>query len=699
MAAVGHGGVALAAGPPLVGPQWASAVGSSAAKLSVRIDPDGSTATYHFEYTTEAAYQADLAVPGHDGFAGAKKAPVADATVGIGLVTVSHRCPRWPPEPATGTGQWRGTRIRPAPRSGRPEPSPPGPPGCCSRTTAAGRWSPRSTKTAARSTLPGAIAGGGVLQAAADGSSVTYGSAASFAGGSAGPRPASTSPCAAAPAGARRTSPRRSPTLRRRRRASPTSSSPPTSARGLLLNGDHCAAGVALPGRKPAAAGHRRAAGLPELLPARSAAASTPCWATADVAELDLDPADFDLRFAGASPTSTTSSSPAARRSPPPRPKSPGRRLRPGQPEPLRVVPGQRPDLDQRQLAGRGARRAGGRGLRQTAPASTSPWRATSSCARAAGRPNRSTPAAGEGGASRPPPPTAPSPSSSKAGHLWRYDAAADAGHRPHPGGRRVGVLGASPTAPPSTTWTPPALERWHERHRRRHRSRPAPTRPTPATTRRPPAPPGSAPTATSSSSSRTLSHRLTTATTTPTRSPASPTRGLPLRRHGRRSHLRLLQPDRRGARRPLDDPRRDRQRHRGRLRTQAYKPRVLSADGRRVFFDSARRRWRRPDTNGDDRRLPVGGRRASGSCAKAGGCVSLISSGRAAGGATFVDASADGSDVFFLTDGSLVGSRPRRARPLRRPGRRRLRRCPPADPLRRRRLPDPALRAGRPDR
>ncbi len=46
-----------------------------------------------------------------------------------------------------------------------------------------------------------------------------------------------------------------------------------------------------------------------------------------------------------------------------------------------------------------------------------------------------------------------------------------------------------------------------------------------------------------------------------------------------------------------------------------------------------------------------------SGGCTRPTGCVGLISSGRAEGGATFLDASADGSDAFFLTDGSLVPS------------------------------------------
>jgi Tol biopolymer transport system component len=90
---------------------------------------------------------------------------------------------------------------------------------------------------------------------------------------------------------------------------------------------------------------------------------------------------------------------------------------------------------------------------------------------------------------------------------------------------------------------------------------------------------------------------------------------------------------------------------------TDSYKPRVLSADGRRVFFDSADSlvpsdtdarpdvyQWEAPGT---------------GTCTGAGGCLSLISSGRGAEGAAFVDASADGSDAFFLTSQSLVGADP----------------------------------------
>lgn len=90
---------------------------------------------------------------------------------------------------------------------------------------------------------------------------------------------------------------------------------------------------------------------------------------------------------------------------------------------------------------------------------------------------------------------------------------------------------------------------------------------------------------------------------------------------------------------------------------TQAYKPRVLSADAQRVFFDS------------EDALLPFDTNNeadvyqweapGTGSCQRAGGCLALISSGRGAEGALFLDASADGSDAFFLTDESLVPGDP----------------------------------------
>jgi hypothetical protein len=85
---------------------------------------------------------------------------------------------------------------------------------------------------------------------------------------------------------------------------------------------------------------------------------------------------------------------------------------------------------------------------------------------------------------------------------------------------------------------------------------------------------------------------------------------------------------------------------------TRAYKPRSLSADGQRVFFNSADR-LAIQDSNGrpDVYEWEAPG---EGSCAREGGCLGLISSGRSGEASTFIDASANGSDAFFLTDSSL---------------------------------------------
>jgi hypothetical protein len=95
---------------------------------------------------------------------------------------------------------------------------------------------------------------------------------------------------------------------------------------------------------------------------------------------------------------------------------------------------------------------------------------------------------------------------------------------------------------------------------------------------------------------------------------------------------------------------------------TFSYKPRALSANGRRVFFDSGDAL-----VAGDSNTRSGSGAgipdvyeweaQGEGTCAAAGGCVGLISSGSAADQATFVDASADGGDAYFLTDASLVPS------------------------------------------
>jgi hypothetical protein len=98
-----------------------------------------------------------------------------------------------------------------------------------------------------------------------------------------------------------------------------------------------------------------------------------------------------------------------------------------------------------------------------------------------------------------------------------------------------------------------------------------------------------------------------------------------------------------------------------GILATQVYKPRVLSAGGSRLFFDSSDA-LALQDTNGrpDVYEWEAAGVGSCGGSSLAnGGCVRLISSGRDGEPSTFIDASASGEDAFFLTAASLVPSDP----------------------------------------
>lgn len=83
------------------------------------------------------------------------------------------------------------------------------------------------------------------------------------------------------------------------------------------------------------------------------------------------------------------------------------------------------------------------------------------------------------------------------------------------------------------------------------------------------------------------------------------------------------------------------------------YESHLLSDDGSRVFFESLDALVPR-DTNGQ---MDVYEHESdgSGSCADAAGCTNLISSGKGEEYAQFLDATPDGSDVFFITRSRLV--------------------------------------------
>jgi hypothetical protein len=91
-----------------------------------------------------------------------------------------------------------------------------------------------------------------------------------------------------------------------------------------------------------------------------------------------------------------------------------------------------------------------------------------------------------------------------------------------------------------------------------------------------------------------------------------------------------------------------------GERATRTYKPRALSSSGNRVFF-SSKDDLASQDSNKGEQDAYEWEAQGEGSCTKEGGCVQLVSSGRDGEASTFIDASLNGSDAFFLTAASLA--------------------------------------------
>lgn len=176
---------ALAAGPPIAGALWASQVDSRSATLSAEVDPNGSLTSGYFEYATQATYEAK-------GFSGAKRVNINVIGTEAGMFTVnfptiaglaSETTYRYRLVLTNGKGQITKPTAAPypffttAPASGGP-------------LLPDGRgWEMVSPpdKNGGGIAAPESIAEGATLQAAASGSAATYSSASSFAGGAGAP--------------------------------------------------------------------------------------------------------------------------------------------------------------------------------------------------------------------------------------------------------------------------------------------------------------------------------------------------------------------------------------------------------------------------------------------------------------------------------------------------------------------------------
>lgn len=184
---------ARAAGPPSLGASWSTEVVASSARLHGEVDPEGSATTYRFEYLTAAAYEANLD-GGDEPFDGAARSPTGSgATAGSGSSLL--------PVARTVAGLVPATAYRYRIVAQSPEGTTAGEPHLLVTQSLGGpsplldgrAWemvSP-SDKSGGSVGAPEALFGGGALQAAAGGGAVTFSSLASFGAGAVGAPPAS----------------------------------------------------------------------------------------------------------------------------------------------------------------------------------------------------------------------------------------------------------------------------------------------------------------------------------------------------------------------------------------------------------------------------------------------------------------------------------------------------------------------------
>jgi hypothetical protein len=648
------------AAPPTIGQVYSSAIFSSTATLNAQINPGGLSTSYHFDYITRVAYEANLAAA-KEPFTGALRIPaLSDSNIGAGssLVNVT---PQQPSSLAPDTAY----RYRLVAKNTATATS-----ATFSFTTQAigggsvladGRgWELVSPidKNGGQVEAPGAIAKGGVLQAAAQGGAVTYGSTASFAGGQGAP-PASQYLASRNSGGwstLNLTKPVFAGTYDATDTGAPYQLFSADLARAILLNGDHCRGeGTNCAVANPPLPGTDAPAGYQNYY--LTEGGSTALLGSSNAGFLTLDPAHFDLRLAGSSPDlkhPVLSSCAALTANATEAPLGEG------------CVPAEQNLYEYSQGSGltlvnllpgdttgtTGAALAAQSGA-VSADGSRVYFRQGGNLyLRASGQTKQADEDAGGGGSFQ----TASADGSiaffTKAEHLWRYSTASGHATDLTPSGGVKGVLGTDPTGAYLYFQDESALKLWH----------------TTTTTVAPGAQAAEEGDWLSKASTARVSADGTKLLFTSKES-LTEYDNIDLKTKTPDSEVFLYDSSGAGSLtcvscnptngRPIGPSSIPGSIPNGAAEgsTNAYKPRALSANGRRVFFDS-KDALALADTNNspDAYQWEAQG---EGSCTRVGGCVSLISDGRTAGGAQFIDASADGSDAFFLTAGSLVKADP----------------------------------------
>ena len=648
--------VTAQAAQPTIAAAWTTEVSAASATFHGEINPEGTATTYRFEYLTDVAYQAN---PPAGRFNGAAKAPVSSscpssgcAGAGSGFVTVSQHVS------ALKSATIYHYRLSATSSEGT--------------TTLEPALTFTTQGTGAAFSLPdnrgwemvspadkngGAVQGfeenhgGGVLQAAASGpGAMTYTSASSFGGYEAqGAPPASQYISTRSSSGwstQNITTPVISGSYGNDPSGVPYQLFSGDLARGLLLNGVHCRGeGTGCPVANPPLAGTEAPAGYQDYYLRDNGQNAFTALITAANSELaPLTSSQFDLAFAGASPDlrHLILSTCAA--------------LRPGATE----VPGSEgcdpaePNLYE-WSGGALALVNVSPDAQLAAPAGAVSTDGSRVYFNEAGklwlREGASAPhELAEGGEFQTATPNGAFAFYTKAGHLYRYDATTHAAATDlTPAGGVTGVLGASDSGAQIYFQDASGLERWS--------GSTATLAPGAAAAQASDYPPSTGTARLSTDGNRLLflSKASLTGYDNHDATTGQPDSELFLYNAGSLSCL-SCNPT---GERPLGPSTIPGAIANGTApgSTEAYKPRNLSATANRVFFDSS------------DALVALDTDRASdayqweaqgtGNCAKAGGCVALISSGTDGGGASFLDATESGEDAYFLTSSSLVGGDP----------------------------------------
>jgi WD40-like Beta Propeller Repeat len=656
---------AEAAGPPAVPAAWVTEVGTTSGRLNAEINPEGLATSYHFDYLTLAAYEANLKAA-KEGFAGAIKVPAgADPNIGAGTT------PLFPAQSISGLKAETAYRYRVVAKNSAGTTQ--GPEHTFITRFGSGPlvlldnrgWEMVSPvdKNGGEVQGLGPGAGTSLLQAAPDGQAISYGSASSF-GVEAGGAPAVSRYLSRRLAGSwsveNLSVPQLSGGYGEGPNADPYRLFSTDLAAALLSNGQRCrGAAGSCPVANPPLAGSGAPAGYRNYY-LRQGGGFRALLTAAETGGLALAPEDFELAFAGAAPdlghvvlSSCAALTPEATEVPgsggecDPVATNLYEWSAPGGLALLNLLPGSDEGTPGAELAAPGGA--------VSADGSRVYWAVGGDLYLREGTQTKQVdgaPEVGGGGTFQTASANGAVAFFTKAGHLYRYDAPGETTTDLTPGGAVEGVLGASADGSRVYYLTGAGLFLRDGAVTTEVAADADPANYPPATGTARVSPDGSR-LAFLSEASLTGYDNVGQASREPesqvflfnatASGPAAlacascnPTLGRPL---GASTLPGALG----GGEGPDVVP--------------AYKPRALSADGRRLFFDSADALVLQDTNNSPD--VYEWEAQGAGTCVRAGGCVNLVSSGRSGGGASFADASAGGSDAFFLTDGPLVEGDP----------------------------------------